>query len=58
MKLTDLNFADLRQLRLELEDRLKFCELQGNELGVDTYTFRIESVKKEISNRVNLIKYS
>jgi hypothetical protein len=58
MKLIDLNFADLRELRLELEDRLKFCELQGNELGVDTYTFRIESVKKEISNRVNLIKYS
>jgi hypothetical protein len=58
MKLIDLNFADLRELRLELEDRLKFCELQGNELGVDTYHFRLESVKKEISNRVNLIKYS
>ena len=55
MKLTDLNFADLRQLRLELEDRLKFCEIQGNELGVDTYTFRLESVKKEISNRFFMV---
>lgn len=57
MKLTDLNFADLMALKVELQERLEFCELQGNELGFDTYHFRLEAVNTEISERVNSIKY-
>lgn len=48
MKLTDLNFADLMALKLELKERLDFCDSQGNELGFDTYHFRLEAVKKGI----------
>lgn len=57
MKLTDLNFADLMALKVELQERLNLHDSQGNELEFDTYHFRLEAVKKEISERVNLIKY-
>lgn len=44
-------------LKVELQERLNLHDSQGNELGFDTYHFRLEAVKKEISERVNSIKY-